>query len=133
MIESYADSEVATLRAQEAARGYQLRPRYSPGYGDLPLALQTDFARILDMQKWCGISLTDALLMVPSKSITAFIGCTRQPKTAPDDAYLAQEVNPLKLGAACSGANASAPDTLTPRSTHDCRQCTKTDCLYRDC
>lgn len=133
MIESYADSEVAKLRAQEAARGYQLRPRYSPGYGDLPLALQTDFARILDMQKWCGITLTDALLMVPSKSITAFIGCTRQAKTAPDGAYLAQEVNPLKLGASCSEANASAPDTLTPRSTHDCRQCTKTDCLYRDC
>ena len=58
MIESYADREVATLRAQEAERGYQLRPRYSPGYGDLPLALQTDFARILDMQKWCGITLT---------------------------------------------------------------------------
>ena len=154
MIESYADSEVATLRAQEAARGYQLRPRYSPGYGDLPLALQTDFARILDMQKWCGISLTDALLMVPSKSITAFIGCTHQAKTGPDDAYLAQEVNPLKLGAdgdvahgisgisasdgtasSCATsaeANASAPDTLSSRSTHDCRQCTKTDCLYRD-
>lgn len=154
MIESYADSEVAKLRAQEAERGYQLRPRYSPGYGDLPLALQTDFARILDMQKWCGITLTDALLMVPSKSITAFIGCTRQPKTAPDAAYLAAEINPLKLeadgstshdcpnAAAMDGtasscatsteANASVPDTLTARSTHDCRQCTKTDCLYRD-
>ena len=155
MIESYADTEVAKLRAQEAERGYQLRPRYSPGYGDLPLALQTDFARILDMQKWCGITLTDALLMVPSKSITAFIGCTRQPKTAPDAAYLAAEINPLKLEAdgstshgrpnatAMDGttspcatsteANASVPDTLTARSTHDCRQCTKTDCLYRDC
>lgn len=155
MIESYADTEVATLRAQEAERGYRLRPRYSPGYGDLPLALQTDFARILDMQKWCGISLTDALLMVPSKSITAFIGCTRQPITAPDDAYLAAEINPLKLEAdgstshdcpnatAMDGtaspcatsteADASVPDTSTSRSTHDCRQCTKTDCLYRDC
>ena len=107
------------------------------------------------MQKWCGISLTDALLMVPSKSITAFIGCTRQPKNAPDAAYLAAEINPLKLEAdgstshghpnatAMDGttspcatsteANASVPDTLTARSTHDCRQCTKTDCLYRDC
>ena len=155
MIESYADTEVAKLRTQEAGRGYQLRPRYSPGYGDLPLALQTDFARILDMQKWCGITLTDALLMVPSKSITAFIGCTRQAKTAPDDAYLAAEINPLKLEAdgstshgrpnvtAMDGTtspcatstetNASVPNTSTSRSTHDCRQCTKTDCLYRDC
>ena len=155
MIEAYADSEVAKLRAQEAERGYQLRPRYSPGYGDLPLALQTDFARILDMQKWCGISLTDALLMVPSKSITAFIGCTGQAKTEPDAAYLAAEINPLKLEAdgstshgrpnatAMDGttspcatsteANASVPNTSTSRNTHDCRQCTKTDCLYRDC
>ena len=93
------------------------------------------------MQKWCGITLTDALLMVPSKSITAFIGCTRQAKTAPDAAYLAAEVNPLKLSAdstasSCATsveANTSVPDTLTARSTHDCRQCTKTDCLYRDC
>ena len=92
------------------------------------------------MQKWCGISLTDALLMVPSKSITAFIGCTRQAKTGPDAAYLAQEVNPLKLGTdgsaspctTSAGTASSAPDTLTPRSPHDCRQCTKTDCLYRD-
>lgn len=113
MIESYADREVAKLRAQEAEHGYQLRPRYSPGYGDLPLALQTDFARILDMQKWCGITLTDALLMVPSKSITAFIGCTRQPKTSPDAAYLAQEVNPLKL------------------ENHNCNECSKTDCSFR--
>ena len=65
------------------------------------------------MQKWCGITLTDALLMVPSKSITAFIGCTRQPKTAPDAAYLAQEVNPLKL------------------ENHNCSECSKTDCSFR--
>ena len=155
MIESYADSEVATLRAQEADRGYQLRPRYSPGYGDLPLALQTDFARILDMQKWCGISLTDALLMVPSKSITAFIGCTRQPKVRPDADYLASEINPLKLdsgtvahsastteasdgyASSCAASAETVPvasvsGTSTARSAHNCRQCTKTDCLYRE-
>ena len=144
MIESYADSEVAKLRTQEAERGYLLRPRYSPGYGDLPLALQTDFARILDMQKWCGISLTDALLMVPSKSITAFIGCTRLAKTEPDAAYLAQEVNPLKLGddgtvahsassTEVSDGYASSCAASASRSSHNCRLCTKTDCLYRDC
>ena len=160
MIESYADSEVQKLRDQEAARGYRLRPRYSPGYGDLPLTLQADFARILEMQKWCGISLTDALLMVPSKSITAFIGCTRETKSQSDGTYLAKEINPLKLGASaastfatCTGTEkstdasaASTPATCTgtEKSTdasaasdaeaprHPCAECLKTDCLYRE-
>lgn len=50
------------------------RPRFSPGYGDVPLALQKDFSALLQMPQTCGISLTDTLLMVPSKSVTAFIG-----------------------------------------------------------
>lgn len=49
-------------------------PRFSPGYGDLPLTLQTDIARILDMAKHIGITLNDSLLMSPSKSVTAIIG-----------------------------------------------------------
>ena len=47
---------------------------FSPGYGDVPLDLQKDFSALLQMPQTCGISLTDTLLMVPSKSVTAFIG-----------------------------------------------------------
>lgn len=77
MIEAYADSEVRKLAEEAKETGLSLRPRYSPGYGDLPLSLQRDFSRLLEMEKWCGITLTDTLLMVPSKSITAFIGCVK--------------------------------------------------------
>ena len=54
--------------------GSFLRPRFSPGYGDLPLALQRPLLSWLDRGRKAGIYLTDALLMVPQKSVTAIVG-----------------------------------------------------------
>ena len=48
--------------------------RFSPGYGDLPLALQKNILPLLDASRKLGISLNDSLLMSPSKSVTAIIG-----------------------------------------------------------
>ena len=42
------------------------RPRFSPGYGDLPLTVQKDFFRVLDCTRKIGLSLNDSLLMSPS-------------------------------------------------------------------
>ena len=52
----------------------QLTDRFSPGYGDLPLAMQRDVMEALDCGRTVGITLTDSLLMTPSKSVTAIIG-----------------------------------------------------------
>ena len=52
----------------------QLTDRYSPGYGDLPLAMQREVMEALDCARTVGIALTDSLLMTPSKSVTAIIG-----------------------------------------------------------
>lgn len=51
-----------------------LKPRFSPGYGDLPLEVQKDIFALLDCSKRIGLSLNDSLLMSPSKSVTAFMG-----------------------------------------------------------
>lgn len=51
-----------------------LRPRFSPGYGDLPLETQRSIVQILNASKNIGMSLNDSLLMSPSKSVTAFVG-----------------------------------------------------------
>ena len=51
-----------------------LRPRFSPGYGDLPLAAQRRIFRVLSPERHIGVSLNDTLLMAPSKSVTALIG-----------------------------------------------------------
>lgn len=52
----------------------QLRPRFSPGYGDLPLEMQRDIFRVLDCPRKIGLTLNESLLMSPSKSVTAIIG-----------------------------------------------------------
>ena len=54
--------------------GLPLTPRFSPGYGDLPLETQKDIFNILDCNKNLGISLNESLLISPSKSVTAFAG-----------------------------------------------------------
>ena len=48
--------------------------RFSPGYGDFPLTEQTKFFALLNPSKHIGVSLTDSLLMSPTKSVTAVFG-----------------------------------------------------------
>lgn len=78
MIEAFCDAENEKLRAEAAEKGLYLRPRFSPGYGDFSLDHQRDFAKVLEMQKTVGIILTESLLMLPSKSVTAVIGVSKQ-------------------------------------------------------
>ena len=77
MIEAFCDEENEKLREQAEEQGWFLRPRFSPGYGDFSLEHQRDFARVLEMQKTVGITLSESLLMLPSKSVTAVIGAGR--------------------------------------------------------
>lgn len=53
--------------------------RFSPGYGDLPLELQRTFLTVLNAQKRIGLTVTDSLIMLPSKSVTALIGLSEKP------------------------------------------------------
>ena len=78
-IESVCDEENDRLRREIEAEGLYLRPRFSPGYGDLSLECQRDFIRILKAQKNIGLTLTDSGLMVPIKSVTAIIGISPIP------------------------------------------------------
>lgn len=55
-------------------KGYSLKPRFSPGYGDLPLEFQREIFSVLDCPKMIGLSLNKSLLMTPTKSVTAIIG-----------------------------------------------------------
>lgn len=61
-------------RLAEAFPDRQLTDRFSPGYGDLPLTMQRDVMEALDCAQTLGITLSDSLLMTPSKSVTAIIG-----------------------------------------------------------
>ena len=74
MIEAYCDEVNEMIKAKAAAMNLYCRPRYSPGYGDLALESQREFFRVLNITKTIGVSLTEGCLMVPTKSVTAFIG-----------------------------------------------------------
>ena len=54
--------------------GYELRPRYSPGYGDVALEYQKEIINTLDTKRKIGVALSDSLLMTPQKSVSAIIG-----------------------------------------------------------
>lgn len=71
MIEQVAD--LAT-KAIEEESGLKAIPRFSPGYADWELSAQNDMLRLCDAQKRIGITLTDSLMMIPTKSVTAIIG-----------------------------------------------------------
>lgn len=77
MLEDYCNEENARLKAEYEAEGWFLRPRFSPGYGDFPLECQRALTGALETGKRIGITLTDSLLMVPAKSVTAVIGISR--------------------------------------------------------
>ena len=53
---------------------YNLKPRFSPGYGGVSLEIQKNIFDFLDVQRKIGVSLTQSLMMVPVKSVTAIIG-----------------------------------------------------------
>lgn len=55
-----------------------LRPRFSPGYGDLSLEHQKDIIEFLQTNKNIGLSLTNSLMMAPVKSVTAIIGIGKE-------------------------------------------------------
>ena len=73
-IESLCDAFCGEFSRELAADGETLRPRYSPGYGDLPLAFQQDLFRALDCERRIGLTLTQGLAMSPAKSVTAIAG-----------------------------------------------------------
>ena len=52
----------------------RLKPRFSAGYGDLNIAYQEQILAIVEAQKKIGVTLTDSFMMVPTKSVTAFVG-----------------------------------------------------------
>lgn len=52
----------------------QSKPRFSPGYGGVSLEYQKDILAFLDAERKTGITLSDSLMMIPRKSVTAFIG-----------------------------------------------------------
>ena len=77
-IESLCDSVCDEFTKGAKAKGYTARTRFSAGYGDLPLEIQRTVCNVLDCARKIGVTLTDSLLMAPTKSVTAFVGFSKE-------------------------------------------------------
>ena len=73
-IEALCDLFCEDIKARAREKGFFTRPRFSPGYGDFPLQTQTALLQALDASRKLGLSLTESLLMTPTKSVTAVVG-----------------------------------------------------------
>lgn len=73
-IEALCDTFCKEIALSLESEGATTRPRFSPGYGDLPLSLQRQIFSTLDCHTRIGLALGENLLMSPSKSVTAIIG-----------------------------------------------------------
>ena len=80
LVERGCDAAEEEIRRRFSDR--YLTDRFSPGYGDLPLTLQPEICAALDVQRRLGIHVTESLLMIPSKSVTAVIGLSDRPQMA---------------------------------------------------
>ncbi len=72
-IEAFCDKFNSSFDGKEF-----LRPRFSPGYGDLSIEYQRDILEFLEAKKHIGLSLSDGMMMSPSKSVTAIIGIGKE-------------------------------------------------------
>lgn len=80
VIEKYADIFTGELQREFLKSNEYLKPRFSPGYGDFKLENQPMFIKATDSMRRCGVSLTDSLMLTPSKSITGVIGISKSKK-----------------------------------------------------
>ncbi len=79
-VESLCDSLEAELKKEYRAQGLYLTDRFSPGYGDLPLAIQPSFCAVLDTARKIGVVVGENCMMTPRKSVTAVIGLSKNPQ-----------------------------------------------------
>jgi len=73
-MEELCDRIEMAVRERVEPDGCRLRPRFSPGYGDLSLEYQKEILVILEASKKIGVTMTDSYMLTPTKSVTAFIG-----------------------------------------------------------
>ena len=70
-VEALCDAFCKNVETQERLK---LKPRFSPGYGDLSLEHQKEILQLLNAGNLIGVCINESLLLSPSKSVTAFAG-----------------------------------------------------------
>ena len=100
-VEQAADAMEKAIEHNPLTRGYSMRWRFSPGYGDWPLSQQLELFR-LACAETIGIKLSSSMMMIPRKSITAIIGLEKKENKE-----------------------------MSIKTKHTCENCDKMDCINR--
>lgn len=77
MIEDFCNKKQREIEHAVVEEGLYVRPRFSPGYGDLSLEVQPVFLQIINAGKLIGITLSEGGIMIPEKSVSAIMGLSR--------------------------------------------------------
>jgi hypothetical protein len=79
---SAAIEQVCNIAEEEIkakTEGKYMTWRFSPGYGDLPISLQSELLTLVDAGRKIGLTVTENDIMIPRKSVTAIIGLSDNP------------------------------------------------------
>lgn len=77
-IEALCDDVEEIIRTEAYNHGYNITPRFSPGYGDLPITLQKPITQVLQTYPKMGLTVSESSIMLPRKSVTAIIGWQKE-------------------------------------------------------
>jgi hypothetical protein len=80
-IENVCNNLEEDLRQMVTQEGKYLTDRFSPGYGDMPIAQQQAVCRVLDTGRRIGLTVSGRNLLTPLKSVTAVMGISETPVT----------------------------------------------------
>lgn len=80
LVEAAGDACNAAIVAQAHEQELFTNYRYGPGYGDFSLDIQGELLRVINADKYLGMSVTETNMLVPTKSITAFVGLFDTPQ-----------------------------------------------------
>ncbi|MDR2941809.1 MAG: hypothetical protein LBV17_04370 [Treponema sp.] len=78
MVERYCDTVVCEASQSSLLDGLYPTTRFSPGYGDFDISWQKDMLKLLDCENRIALTITDGLMLIPSKSVTAVVGFSRE-------------------------------------------------------
>lgn len=74
---SAAIEQVCDMAEREIAEDMAVKNttwRFSPGYGDFPIAVQKQLISCIKAERLIGLTVTDSNILMPRKSVTAVIG-----------------------------------------------------------
>ena len=76
-IEAVCDQLEAELRDKAVKDGLFLTDRFSPGYGDMPIAQSKAICEVLNTGRTIGLTVSQSGILMPRKSVTAIMGISR--------------------------------------------------------